>query len=135
VTGASRTIPQIWHRLGDYRGKLEKYGTYLEGYMQDPFTLHCVKWNARAAMLEEVRAEAVRMGLLTEAEASTEPADKQCLHAMVLSENGKAIGCARVSRSGNAERLTVLTLENRDQIESALKLAAWLNADKSLRYA
>jgi len=103
--------------------------------MHEPFTLHCVTWNARAAMLEKVRAEAYSLGLLTQAESQTEPADKGCLHAMVLNENGKAIGCARVTRSGQAERLTVLALENRSEIESALKLAAWLNADKSLRYA
>lgn len=103
--------------------------------MHDPFTLHCVTWNARAAMLEEVRAEAYHQGLLTQAESQTEAADKQCLHAMVLNDNGKAIGCARVTPSGNAERLTVLALENRSEIESALKLAAWLNAEQSLRYA
>ena len=103
--------------------------------MQDPFTLHCVTWKARAAMLEEVRAEAFHLGLLTLAESQTEPADKQCLHAMVVNKNGKTIGCARVTPSGKAERLTVLALENRSEIESALKLAAWLNADKSLRYA
>jgi hypothetical protein len=108
---------------------------YWEDFMQDAFTLHCVTWNARSAMLEEVRAVAYRMGLLTQAEARTEPADKQCLHALVLSTSGQAIGCARITPYGQTERLVVLERDNQPEIESALKLAAWLNEDKSLRYA
>ena len=103
--------------------------------MQDSFTLHCVTWNARAAMLEKVRATAYEMGLLTQAEAQTEPADKQCLHALVLSESGQAIGSARITPHGKTERMVVLERENQSEFESALKLAAWLNEDKSLRYA
>ena len=103
--------------------------------MQDSFTLHCVTWNARAAMLEEVRATAYRMGLLTQAEAQTEPVDRQRLHALVLNESGKAIGSARITPYGETERLVVLEPENQSKFEAALKLAAWLNEDRTLRYA
>jgi hypothetical protein len=103
--------------------------------MQHSFTLHCIPWQARAPMLKEVRASAYNMGLLTQAETQTDQTDEQCQHALVLNKNGKAIGCARITPDGNTERLAVLTHENRTEIESALKLAAWLNEDRSLRYA
>jgi hypothetical protein len=113
----------------------KKHANFWKDMMQDSFTLHCVTWSTRAAMLEAVRADAYRMGLLTQAESQTETADQQCLHALVLSVSGKVIGCARITPYGETERLAILVQENRSEIESALKLAAWLNEDKSLQRA
>ena len=99
--------------------------------MQHSFTLHCVPWQARAPLFKEIRTSAYEMGFLTQAETQTDQADERCKHALVLNRIGKALGCARITPEGNAERLTILEHENRTELESALKLAAWLNETKT----
>jgi hypothetical protein len=101
--------------------------------MDASFTLHCVSWNKGASLLQEVRASACEIGLLSPDEALTDEVDERCCHAMVLSESGKAIGCARIKPAGIIERMAVLPHENRTQIEQALQLAAWLQ-EKSLSH-
>ena len=103
--------------------------------MQDSFTLHCVTWQFGAPKLQEVRRAGCKLGILSFSEAQIEELDECCYHAMALSNSGKAIGCARISPDGEAERMVVLSTENQEQIESALNLAAWLHESKSARYA
>lgn len=79
--------------------------------------------------------EAYKMGLLSLAETLMDPEDEQHHHALVLSESGKAIGCARITLDGKVERMAVLLRENSTEIESALKLAAMLNAYRPSHYA
>lgn len=40
--------------------------------MQTQFTLHCIPWQARAPMLQQVRALACEIGLLSRSEAQTD---------------------------------------------------------------
>jgi hypothetical protein len=77
-------------------------------------------------MLMEVRLAAYAMGILSRAEAIPDLADESSSHALVLNESGKPLGCARITSDGKAERMAVLPVENRHEIESALKLAALL---------
>jgi hypothetical protein len=86
-------------------------------------------------MLQQVRALAYEIGLLSRSEAQTDAEDERYPHALVLSESGKAMGCARIKPDGNVERMAVLPHEDREQIENALLLAAWLHEKNSLRYA
>ncbi len=94
--------------------------------MQNTFTLHCITWQARAPMLMEIRTTAHAMGLLSLEEAKANKTDKRSHHALVLSDSGTPLGCARITPDGRAERMAILSLENRGEIESALKLAASL---------
>ncbi len=103
--------------------------------MQNSFTLHCIPWRARAPLFKEARTTAYKMGLLSRAESQCDKADECSQHALVLSDDGKPIGCARITTDGKAERMTVLSIENRTEIESALKLIAWLNENSSLHCA
>ena len=99
--------------------------------MQNIFTLHCVTWQFGASKLEEARSAACRLGLLSPAEAEPEEMDECSYHALALNESGKAIGCARITPDGEAERVVVLSRDNQEQIESALNLAAWLHENNS----
>jgi len=75
------------------------------------------------------------MGLLKLAETLTDKEDEQRHHALVLSQTGKALACARITLDGKIERLAVLPRENSAEIESALKLAAMLEANRPSHYA
>jgi hypothetical protein len=94
--------------------------------MATQFTLHCVDWNKGASQMKELRATACKIGFLSAAEAMSDETDELCAHAMVLSESGKAIGCARIKPDGQVECMVVLPAEDRKQIEQALRLAAWI---------
>jgi hypothetical protein len=94
--------------------------------MHTSFTLHCVSWDKGASLLKEVRSTACEIGLLSPKEALTDDVDERCCHAMVLSESGKALGCARIKPAGKIERMAVLPHEDRFKIEQALQLVAWL---------
>lgn len=94
--------------------------------MHSSFTLHCVSWDKGASLLKEVRSTAREIGLLSPRDALADEADEHCCHAMVLNEEGKALGCARIKPAGKIERMTVLPHEDRSGIEQALQLVAWL---------
>jgi len=94
--------------------------------MQHSFTLHCVPWQARASTLIDLRMAAYRLGLLSWAEVKANRADERSSHALVLSDTGAPIGCARVRADGKTERMAVLPVDNRTEIEDALRLAAKL---------
>lgn len=88
--------------------------------MQNPFTLHCIAWQAGAPLLQEVRAAALEIGLLNQAEVLADEADEVSRHALVLGANGRGIGCARITPEGRIERMAVLPHEQRAQIETAM---------------
>jgi hypothetical protein len=70
---------------------------------------------------------AYRMGLLSCEESKCDEYDESANHALILSESGKPLGCARITTDGKAERMAVLPHEKRNEIEAALKMIAWLN--------
>ncbi len=102
--------------------------------MHNSFTLHCITWQSGATMIREVRKAARELDL-SKIEALTDESDACSYHALALSRSGKAIGCARITPDGEAERMVVLPYDNHEQIESALIMAAWLHENQSKRYA
>lgn len=96
--------------------------------MQDTFTLHCVGWKAAAEKMREAFSGVHKSGHFS---IQTEDMDRSSSYALVLATDGNAIGCARITASGTTERVIVMTNENREQIESALNLAAMLHVSHS----
>jgi len=88
--------------------------------MQNKFTVHCINWHAGAALLNDVRVAAQVKGQLRPEENLTDDLDKSSRHALALTYDGKVIGCARVTSDWNIDRIVVLPLEGRSQIEAAL---------------
>jgi hypothetical protein len=95
--------------------------------MQNTFTLHCIPWRAQAPLIKDLRMTAYRMGLLSLHESRCDEADESSNHALILSESGKPLGCARITTDGKAERMAVLPHQERNKIEAALQMIAWLN--------
>jgi hypothetical protein len=88
--------------------------------MQNTFTIHCIPWTAGALLLQEIRVAARQMGLLENVVALSDDSDKQCRHALALSQSGGAIGCARISTDGQIDRLFVISQKQRSKIEAGL---------------
>ncbi len=88
--------------------------------MQNPFTLHCIAWQAGASVLQDVRVAACASGLLNAEEMGSDAQDEISRHALALSKGGRAIGCARLTPDGRIERIAVMPHERREQIEAAL---------------
>jgi hypothetical protein len=88
--------------------------------VQSAFTVHCITWQAGAPLLRDVRASACEMGLFKVMDLLTDDADELSRHAFALSQNGYAIGCARITPEGCIERIIVLPYEKQIQIGMAL---------------
>lgn len=88
--------------------------------MDNQFTLHCIAWHAGAPLLLETRVAASEIGLLNLNEALPDEKDECSRHALVLSKDGRAIGCARITPEGHIARVVVLPHEQRAQIEAAM---------------
>ena len=88
--------------------------------MDNQFTLHCIAWQAGAPLLLETRVAACEIGLLKLDEALPDEQDECSRHALVLSKEGRAIGCARITPEGNIARVVVLPHEQRSQIKAAM---------------
>jgi len=67
-----------------------------------------------------VRAEAYQLGLINPTEILPDEMDLQCRHALVLSDAGRAIGCARITTDGHIDRMAVLPHEQQARMEVAL---------------
>ena len=88
--------------------------------MQNAFTVHCIPWKAAAPLLQEIRVAASEMGLMGKGDALTDNLDYQYRHALALSKNGRAVGCARLTPNGHIDRIVALSVEQRSQIEAAM---------------
>ena len=88
--------------------------------MNNPYTIHCIAWQAGAPLLQAFRAAASDIGLMDKSEAQNDKLDEQCRHSVALTKSGNAIGCARLTPDGRIERMVVLPHEHRVQIEAAL---------------
>ena len=88
--------------------------------MQNAFTVHCIPWQAGAPLLQAIRATASKTGLMDQAKVRADKLDEQCRHALALSKNGDAIGCARITQDGQIERMVILPHEQQALIETAL---------------
>ncbi|MEJ1959159.1 MAG: hypothetical protein WDM70_06625 [Nitrosomonadales bacterium] len=84
------------------------------------FTIHCIAWHDGAPLLQEVRLEANKLGLLDNSPSLIDNLDDKCRHALALNEKGSAIGCARITPEKRIDRIVVLPHEYRAQIETAL---------------
>ncbi len=91
--------------------------------MNNPFTVHCIPWQAGAPLLQNVRVTASEMGLTEKSGALADKLDDLCRHALALSANGRPIGCARITPDNCIERVLVLPHERRTQIEAAMSEA------------
>lgn len=91
-----------------------------ENTMQNSFTLHCIAWQAGAALFQDVRVAACANGLLSPEEIATDELDEICRHALAVTKGGRAVGCARITPAGRIERIAVLPHEQRSMIEMAL---------------
>ncbi len=88
--------------------------------MQNPFTLHCIAWQAGASVLQDVRVAACASGVLAAEEMGSDAQDEISRHALALSKGGRAIGCARLTPQGRIERIAVMPHELREQVKKAL---------------
>ena len=88
--------------------------------MQELFTVHSVPWQVGAQLFREVRAVAYELNLQSIAELLTDEMDEHSRHALALNESGRAIGCARITPDGTIQRMLVLPVARRTQIEAAM---------------
>ena len=88
--------------------------------MKHKFTVHCINWHAGAALLNDVRVAAHTRGQLVTGENLTDDLDESSRHALALSDDGKVIGCARITPNWFIDRIVVLPLEGQGLIKAAL---------------
>lgn len=88
--------------------------------MQNPYTVHCIPWQAGAQLFREIRAVAYELSLQSMDELLTDEMDEHSRHALALTESGRAIGCARITPEGKIQRMLVLPVDRRAQIEAAM---------------
>jgi hypothetical protein len=88
--------------------------------MHNLYTLHCIAWHEGASRLLEVREVAYKLGLLRSTEVQPDDMEEYCRHALALSKWGQAVGCVRIAPGGKIERVAVLPIFHRSQLETAL---------------
>lgn len=92
--------------------------------LDNQFTLNCVTWQDGAPRLRVVREAAFKLGILVSAEVCSDDLDERCRHTLALSKDGQPVGCMRITPDGKIERVAILPVEYRSQIELGLLEAA-----------
>ena len=88
--------------------------------MKNKFTVHCISWHSGAALLNDVRIAAQSNGHFKRLDIGLDDLDQSSRHALALTDDGKVIGCARITSEWIIDRVVVLQHEGRNKIEAAL---------------
>ena len=94
--------------------------------MSNPFSVSLICWHDGEPLLKSVR-EAVfihEQGISPELE--WDGADEHCRHALVLSQQGEAIGCGRMLANGHIGRIAVSSKWRKQKVGTAI-MEALLN--------
>lgn len=100
--------------IPSYAGQKAEPAGLIETISMTSFTVHSIPWQAAAPLLQDLR-RAAGWGA-----ACADELDGQCRHAIALSGEGRAIGCARMTPGGVIERVTIIPDERHALIEAAL---------------
>jgi len=76
--------------------------------LKDNFVIQLVTWQAHAAPLKKVREEVFIREQHVPVALEWDGMDETAQHLLALSDAGDAIGCARLTGSGNIGRMAVL---------------------------
>lgn len=88
--------------------------------MSNPFTVHLVSWHDGEPLLRAIREKIFILEQGVPAEMEWDGLDNACLHALVLTANGDAIGCGRITPDGHIGRVAVLPEWRRKRVASAI---------------
>ena len=88
--------------------------------MSSPFTVHLVSWHDGEPLLRTIREKVFILEQGVPPELEWDGLDEICHHALVLSANGEAIGCGRITPHGHIGRVAVLPEWRRKSIGSAI---------------
>ncbi len=90
------------------------------GCIENAFTIHCLPWETCGQLLNEIRVAASEKKLISHVEALPDAGDRVARHAIAISEDGRAVACARLMPDGQVERIAVLPHEHQGLIRTAL---------------
>lgn len=76
--------------------------------MHDRFQIRRAHWPEDSALLRQVRESVFVMEQHVPAELEWDGIDAECVHALAVSQDGKAIGTGRLLRDGHIGRVAVL---------------------------
>jgi predicted GNAT family N-acyltransferase len=76
--------------------------------MSNPFTVHLISWHDGEPLLRAVREKVFIQEQHVPIKLEWDGLDDACHHALVLSSNGDAIGCGRITTNGHIGRVAVL---------------------------
>ena len=88
--------------------------------MSNPFTVHLVSWHDGEPLLRALREKIFIQEQGVSAELEWDGKDEASLHALVLTPNGDAIGCGRITPDGHIGRVAVLPEWRRKRVASAI---------------
>ena len=101
--------------------------------MSNPFTVHLVSWQDGEPLLRAVRQAVFVEEQGIPPELEWDGKDAASRHVLVLSEQGKAIGCGRITPTAQIGRIAVLAEWRGQKIGTAI-LEALLDYAHSQRY-
>lgn len=102
--------------------------------MSNPFTVHLLTWHDGEPLLRAIREAVFMREQGVTAELEWDGLDEACHHALALSSNGDAIGCARITPDGHIGRMAVLSEWRGKKVGSAL-LEALLDYARSRHHS
>jgi len=76
--------------------------------MSNPFTVHLISWHDGEPLLRALREKVFIQEQNVPVDLEWDGLDDSCHHALVLSANGEAIGCGRITEKGHIGRVAVL---------------------------
>jgi predicted GNAT family N-acyltransferase len=88
--------------------------------MSNPFTVHLISWHDGEPLLRAIRERVFIQEQGVPVELEWDGLDNGCHHALVLSSNGEAIGCGRITTDGHIGRVAVLPEWRRKRIGTAI---------------
>jgi predicted GNAT family N-acyltransferase len=88
--------------------------------MSHPFTVSLVCWHDGEPLLKSIREEVFIREQGIPAELEWDGLDEGCRHALALSHQGNAIGCARMFANGHIGRIAVLPQWRKKKVGTAI---------------
>ena len=94
--------------------------------MTNPFSVSMVCWHDGEPLLKSVREAGFIHEQCIPAELEWDGLDEHCRHALVLSQQGEAIGCGRMLANGHIGRIAVSSKWRKQKVGTAI-MEALLN--------
>ena len=101
--------------------------------MTTPFTVSLVSWHDGEPLLRAIRDAVFIHEQNVPTDLEWDGKDEECRHALALSLNGDAIGCARMLPNGHIGRVAVLPQWRNQKVGTAI-MEALLNEARSRGY-